>query len=83
MIVLTMGYKQYVFSREDGMRVAEALEKAEIYESKYWNKEERKQAGMPEGQDRTHHVYPNTDTFEMRLMSDEMHRLAKLAGRPE
>ena len=72
MIVVTMGYADYVMTTEDGFILSELLGRAERYESKY-------RGG---GIDNTFHVYPNETAFSVKVISDDIYRIAKLAGKP-
>lgn len=81
MIVISIGYEEYVFNREDGIKMMELLEKAERYERKYWSKEEREKRSITA--DYTYHVFPNEKQYGMQLISDDLYRMAKLAGKPE
>ena len=82
MIVVDLGYRSIVLPREEAFKLAEILEKAEVYEAKYWNAEKRKERGMGDV-DYTYHVYPNERQFQMQIISDDMYNMAKLAGKPE
>jgi hypothetical protein len=81
MVVIEVGYKKYIMSREKALLLAEVLESAELYEAKYWGEADRAAKGMTESF--THHVYPNEASFEMRIVSDSLYALAKLAGKPQ
>ena len=80
MIVVDLGYRSIVLPREEAFKLAEILEKAETYESKYWSADKRKAMGMTD--EHTYHVYPNDNHTNMRLITDEHYRMAKLAGKP-
>ena len=81
MIVVDIGYKKYVMSKEKAMMLVECLESAEMYEEKYWTEEKRRELGMTEAY--TYHVYPNDSNFNMQIISDSKHQMAKLAGKPQ
>ena len=72
MLVLSFNYGEYVLSTKDAVTIMEILQKAERYEQKYVS-----------GGDNTHHVYPFTDTIVAKLISDDLYRMAKLAGKPD
>ena len=72
MIVVTMGYTDYVMSAKDAFALSEVLARAERYEDKYHGG----------GVDNTRHVYENEATFQMKIISDDVYRMAKLAGKP-
>jgi hypothetical protein len=78
MIVIDLGWNKFVFSREDGIKLVELLEKAEVYEEKWIDKEKR----GPDGADHSYHVYPHNKTFSMRLLPTQLYQMAKLAGKP-
>jgi predicted DNA-binding ArsR family transcriptional regulator len=78
MIVVSLGYSNYVLSNKDAVALAEILEKAELYESIWIPSGERNG-----GPDHTHHVYENDKQIDMKLISTDLYRMAKLAGRPE
>jgi hypothetical protein len=73
MATITLGYTTFCMPLEDAVTIAKALTLAEVYEKKY-----RSDAGS------THHIYPNEDkvNFQLNLITDELYRLAKLAGKP-
>ena len=81
MIAITIGYQAYIFPTEDGLKLAEILSKAEVYKRQYWSTDERKKRGMTS--EYTYHVYPNADAMGVEIVSDEVYRMAKLAGKPE
>lgn len=72
MVVISFGYGEYIMPPKDALAVMEILQKSEKYESKYVS-----------GGENTHHVYPNTEALIARLISDDLYRMAKLAGKPE
>jgi hypothetical protein len=72
MLVLSFGYGEYVLSAKDAVTIMEILQKAERYECKYVS-----------GGDNTHHIYPSTESGTAKIISDDLYRMAKLAGKPE
>ena len=80
MIVIEVGYRKYILPKEKAIMLAECLETAEMYEEKYWGEAERLEKGMTEAY--TYHVYPNDQTFSLKIVSDSLYQLAKLAGKP-
>lgn len=72
--VLTIGYKSYVMDLKEAVNVAEAISRAEMYESK-WSRETSESS---------FHIYPNMkdDFGDIKLISDDLYRMAKLAGKP-
>ena len=81
MVVIDLGYRKIVLSKEKAMLLVECLEGAEVYEDKYWSEAKRTEKGMTEAY--TYHVYPNEAHFGMRIVSDTHYQLAKLAGKPQ
>lgn len=70
--ILALGYTQYVLDLKDAVTIAEMISKAEQYEEKY-----------VKDADNTHHIFPcNKQMGTLRLISDDLYRLAKLAGEP-
>jgi hypothetical protein len=80
MITIEIGYKTLVMNKEDAMMMIGVLERAEIYNKKYWSDEDKKARGMDSNY--THHVYPNDTQYSMHILTDDIYRMAKLAGKP-
>ena len=80
MVIIDLGYRSVVLPTEDAVRVAEILAKAETFVEKYRTKEEKEKSGIDT--DYTYHVYPQEQTFSMKIMSDSQYQMAKLAGKP-
>ena len=78
MIVVDLGWNRFVLGREDGIKLVELLEKAEVYEEKYIDKSDR----GADGAEYSYHVYPNDKAIAMRLLPTQMYQMAKLAGKP-
>lgn len=76
MMVMELGYNSIVLPVKDALAVAEIMQRAEKYEKKY-----RREPGG----DTTYmyHVWPNPDEITMKLISDDIYHVAKLAGKPE
>jgi len=81
MVVVDIGYKKLVMSKEKAMFLVECLESADIYEEKWWSDDVRKERAMDSSY--TYHVYPNDAHFGMRIISDTHYQMAKLAGKPQ
>jgi predicted DNA-binding ArsR family transcriptional regulator len=79
MMIVDLGYRNFILSNKDAVALAEILEKAELYESKWIPTEDRTKSGP----DHTHHVYENDLQISMKLISADLYRMAKLAGKPE
>jgi len=80
MVVIDLGYRKIVVTKEQAMQLAEILEKAEVYEDRYWSESERREKGITEPY--TYHVYTNDANYTMKLISDVQYQMAKLAGKP-
>ena len=81
MVVVDIGYRKLVMTKEKAMALVECLEGADVYEEKWWSDDKRKEKGMDETY--TYHVYPNEAHFSMRIVSDTHYQMAKLAGKPQ
>jgi len=75
-VVVAIGYKNYVLDTADAIKVAEALSKAELYDTKYRSKDKGGTSVHVWEQDE------NDSTIAMTILSDSLYRMAKLAGRP-
>jgi len=76
MMVMELGYNSIVLPVKDALVVAEIMQRAEKYEKKY-------NRGDDGNNNYTYHVWPNPDEVAMKLISDDIYRVAKLAGKPE
>lgn len=72
MMVMKIGYMEFALSVKDAVTVAEILQKAETWKEEYVS-----------GGENTYHVYPFDGSIKMELVSDDLYRMAKLAGKPE
>jgi hypothetical protein len=81
MVVIEVGYVKLVLSNAKALALANILEEAEVYESKYMGTAEREKRGITT--EYTYHVYPNDKSYEMKLVSESHYQMAKLAGKPE
>jgi hypothetical protein len=70
-MIVSLTYGEFVMDTKDAVTLMQILEKAEKYQTKYHT----------EGT--THHVYPSEELFHAKLLSADMYRMAKLAGKPE
>ncbi len=73
MMVISLGYSNFVMPTKDAVQLLEILENAERYVCKY----------RKDDQSSTHHVWPSDTLFEAKMMSADLYRMAKLAGKPE
>jgi hypothetical protein len=76
MMVMELGYNSIVLSVKDALVVAEIMQRAEKYEKKYTRAADGNNTY-------SYHVWPNSDEVAMKLISDDIYRMAKLAGKPE
>lgn len=81
MVVVDIGYSSIVLPADKALKLVEMLQEAEAYEFKYISKEERERLGA--SSDNLHFVYPSERTYSMKVISDDLYRMAKLAGKPE
>ena len=81
MIVIDLGYKSVVLPADKALQLVQILEKAEVYEHKYWTTDKRREKGIDS--DYTHHVYELDHGFNMKVITDDLYNMAKLAGKPE
>jgi hypothetical protein len=76
-MVITLGWNKYVVDAKQAVAIAEIMSEAELYETKTNKGDEGNYVF-------THHVYDNPDErWTMETLSDNMYRMAKLAGKPE
>ena len=76
MMVMELGYNSIVLPVKDALTVAEIMQRAEKYEKKY-------NRGGDGNNAYSYHVWANPDEVVMKLISDDIYRMAKLAGQPE
>lgn len=75
--VINVGYNDYVVDAEDALTLYNILAKAERYKRDYRSRDD----GGP-----LHHIWAQDNEEEMRnftIMSDNLYRMAKLAGKPQ
>ena len=73
-MVVSLSYGELVMPTEDAVQLLKILERAERYQDKYRAEDE---GGT------TRHVFPNDNTYHAKMISDDLYRMAKLAGKPE
>lgn len=78
MIIIDLGYKKIVLSNNKALELAELLQGAEMFEEVYIQSDKR----VNKDDDHTYHVYPVKEFFSMRLISDSLYQMSKLAGKP-
>ena len=78
-VIVNMGYRSIVVDADKALALAELIQDAEMYQSKYHSAEN----GKPSYN--THHIYPlDADNgFTMQMISNESYNMYKLAGKPE
>lgn len=77
-VVIRIGHRELVVTPAAALAVIEAVASAEIYEAK-WHRGEGAESSYY-----THHIYPQafTDKMSLEVITDEMYRMAKMAGVP-
>ncbi len=73
-MVVSLSYGELVMPTEDAVQLLKILERAERYQEKYRNMED---GGT------TRHIFTNDNTYHAKMISDDLYRMAKLAGKPE
>lgn len=71
-MVVSLGYGDVVLPTKDAVTLLEILEKAERYRMKYHS-----------GNPNTYHIWPQDTQYTAQLITDDVYRMAKLAGKPE
>lgn len=71
MMLVKIGYDEYALSVEDGLKVATLLMESKKFDVRHVN-------GMY-----SFYAYDHTSDVPCRIVSDELYRLAVLAGKPE
>lgn len=74
MVVVDLHFGSLVMSAEDAFLLAEIYARSEEYKEKWRTSEE---GGT------TRHVYPNEHQMTIKVITDDLYRMAKLAGKPE
>ena len=77
MMIVTVGYSEFAMPPKDAVALSEILQRAERYMKKYHREEGDVKSHY------TYHAWAHEDEFNMRLISDDTFRMAKLAGKPE
>jgi hypothetical protein len=79
MVTVDLGYRKIVLPNDKALELAALLQGAEMYEEVYIHSDKR----VSKDDDHTYHVYPVKELFALRLLSDSLYQMAKLAGKPE
>lgn len=78
-VIINLGYRSFVINADQAIKLAEMLQDAEIYETKY-------HASTPDrSSHNTYHIYPPSpdNNVTMQLLTTEAYKMYKLAGKPE
>lgn len=80
-VVVSLGYKSIVLEASKAVALAELMQDAESYESKWHNKTDTRDSYN------SYHIYPlelDSGSFlTMQLLTDDAYRMYKLAGKPQ
>ena len=78
-VIVNLGYRSIVVDAEKAIAIADLLQDAEMYQSKYHSAENGNSSYQ------TYHIYPAEpdNGFTMQLISNESYNLYKLAGKPQ
>lgn len=78
-VVINLGYRSIVVDADKAIAIADMLQHAEMYQSKYHSAEN----GNPSYN--THHIYPiePDNGFSMQMLTTESYNMYKLAGKPQ
>lgn len=80
-VVVSLGYKSIVLDADKAIALAELMQNAEAYESKWHNKTDTRDSYN------SYHIYPldqdGSSFLGMQMITDDAYRMYKLAGKPE
>jgi len=78
-VIVNLGYRSIVLDAEKAIAIAELMQDAEMYQSKYHSAENGNSSYN------TYHIYPvEPDSgFAMQLITNESYNMYKLAGKPD
>ncbi len=78
-VVMNLGYRSIVVDADKAIAIAELIQDAETYQSKYHSGEN----GKPSYH--TFHIYPveAENGFTMQLITNEAYNMYKMAGKPD
>ena len=80
MMIINLGYTEYVMPTKDAVTILELLAKAEKYEERYIGKDDKNNTTGEAYH--TYHVYENDGVFSAKVIPNDKYRMAKLAGKP-
>lgn len=72
MMVVSVPYGDWVLNAEDAFALVKLFERSERYQEKYRS-----------GTDNTHHVWAQDSKMTLFAITDDLYRMAKVAGKPE
>jgi len=81
MMIVTLGYTDYVVQTKDALTLLEILSNAERYEDRYISGDSK--TNTTGKAYHTYHVYENDAVINAKVLPNEKYRMAKLAGKPE
>ena len=78
-VIVNLGYRSIVVDVEKAIAIAELMQDAEMYQSKYHSAEN----GNPSYN--TYHIFPAEpdNGFTMQMITNESYQMYKMAGKPE
>ena len=74
MVVVTIPYGSLVMDAKDAFVLAEVYARSAEYKEKWRSSED---GGS------TYHIFPNEQKMDIKVISDDLYNMAKLAGKPE
>lgn len=77
MVVVKIGFSNFIFNTADAVAIAEMFSKAERYDRTYIAENERVDPDV----EYIHHVHKSENDIEMRILPDHIYQAAKLVGR--
>ena len=80
MMIVTIGYTDYVLPVDKAITLLGIFEKMERYENRYISKDHK--SNTTGEAFNTYHVYPSDTQVVAKMLSDEAYQMAKLAGKP-
>lgn len=79
-VVVSLGYRSIVLDADKAIALAELMQNAEAYESKWHSKTDVRESYN------SYHIYPmeldGSSFLTMQLLTDDAYRMYKLAGKP-
>jgi len=77
--IVRVGFRDYAMDTDKAIQLVEMLSNTERYESKY------RQGGDDKKGSYTHHIYTDDEesVANIKIITDDHYRMAKLAGKPE